>query len=677
MALILLLIVFAAPAAASSDGYTYSYWGKAVPAPEAYAPAKVIYGTDLEIGPLSSPQDLFVGRDGQTYVADTGNSRIVVLDGQFGVVRVIAGFDNGGKKDGFNQPEGVFADSGGHIFVADTQNRRIVELTGEGGFVREIGEPKSSLIRQGFTYTPTKVVVDSSRRIYAVSRGSYEGIIEFDSGGGFAGFLGTNRVKFNAADLFWKRISTKKQRDQMQQFIPLEFNNIHLNDDGFMYTTTSEEQADRPIKKLNPSGADILRSKGYFPPKGDIRTLEVGSVRGSSIFVDVTSDAGGMYSALDSKRGRVFTYDKDGNLLYTFGGLGGQKGKFRTPSAIAMTEERAIVLDKDNNRLTVFEPTRYGSLIREAVTSLYDGKIEQSTAAWRRVLQLNANFDVAYIGIGKSLMKQGDNKEAMAYFKLGNNREYYSEAFKQYRKELVMDRFGYIVLVAALAIGLAVGAVKFVGRRTSGRHFEEIGVLKNPFYTMLHPFNGFWEMKYEHKGRVKIALGMLVLFALLTIVKRQFSGFVVNFANPAELNSLSELKFILLPFALWCVANWSLTTLMDGVGKFKDIVMATGYALMPFLILYVPQTLYSLIITANESPFYYLLDTVAYLWFAWLLFVGTMTVHQYSAGKTVVTMLLTVVVIGIILFLGVLFFSLIQQMISFAASMYREISFRW
>jgi hypothetical protein len=239
-----------------------------------------------------------------------------------------------------------------------------------------------------------------------------------------------------------------------------------------------------------------------------------------------------------------------------------------------------------------------------------------------------------------------------------------------------MENFGYIVLGIVVVIGFIVAVVKLARRRVAGRLYEEAGVLQNPFYTMLHPFNGFWEMKFENKGRIKIAVGILFLLVLFTIVKRQYSGFVVNFNNPAGLNSIDELKYVVLPFLLWCVANWSLTTLMDGVGKFKDIVMAAGYSLMPFVIIYLPQTLYSNIITANESAFYYLLNTVAIVWFIGLLFIGTMTVHQYSPGKTVVTMLLTLVVIGIILFISVLFFSMLQQMISFVKSFYQEMSFR-
>lgn len=673
------LIGFAAPVYAGPKenyNYTYNFWGDAVPSPSPYVLERIVSAGDLSIGAFEAPQDLFISSDNHIYVADTGNSRIVVLDDKLQVLHVISEFDNLGKPDSLKQPEGVYVNDEGHIYVADTQNKRLVVLKADGTFIREIGAPESTLLRKGFQYTPIKVAVDRADRIYVVSRGSYEGIIEFGSDGTFSGFIGTNRVRVDPLDLFWKRISTKAQRDQMQLFVPLEFNNLDVDKDGFIFTTTSEENSSRPIKKLNPSGADILRSEGYFPPKGDINTRKAGSTPGSSIFVDIASDEGGMYNALDSKRGRIFTYDKDGNLLYMFGGLGSQHDNFRTPSAIGMLGDRVVILDKDNARISIFEPTRYGSAIREAVISLYNGKSEEASTAWSKVLQLNTNFEVGYIGIGKSLLKKGENREAMSYFAYGNDRKLYSEAYKRYRKELVLDRFGYIVGGIAAVVALIFLAIKLGRRKLAGQHYEEVGVLKNPFYTMLHPFNGFWEMKYENKGRLKVSILILLLLVIVTIIKRQYSGFVVNFNNLAELNSINEIKYIVLPFMLWCVANWSLTTLMEGEGKFKDIVTATGYALMPMVIIYIPQVLYSRIITGDESAFYFLLDAIALLWSMGLLFVGTMTIHQYSAAKTVVTMALTLVVIGILIFLGVLFFSMMQQMINFFVSIYKELAFR-
>lgn len=676
--IVMLLSGAVAPTQVSAgDNYSYSFWGDPVPAPSPYNLQKVMYGEDWSIGPLSSPQDLYSGQDGQLYIADTGNNRIVILNRQLELAHVISEFEREGQKDQLNQPEGVFADAQGNIFVADTENHRIVKFDQEGKYLSVIEAPKSTLLRKGFQYVPIKVGVDKAERIYVISRGSYEGILEFNSGGEFVGFIGTNRVKFSPIDLFWKRISTKAQREQMQQFIPLEFNNIDIDADSFMYTSTSEEESDKPLKRLNPSGVDILRSKGYFPPKGDTGNLETGNPSGNSIFIDITSDQGGMFSALDSKRGRIFTYDKDGNLLYTFGGLGSQQSNFRTPSAIEILDDKMMVLDKDNNRLSIFEPTNYGSLIREAVIALNQGENEKATAAWHKVLQMNTNFDVAYIGIGKSLLKEGKNREAMDYFKLGNSREYYSEAFKRHRKEIVMEHFGSIVLAIVLLLGMIIAAFKLTRRKKAdGQFYQEFGIIRNPFYTMIHPFNGFWEMKYEKKGRIKVAIVILFLLVIGTIVKRQYNGFVINYNNPDLLNSLDELKFIILPFLLWCVANWSLTTLMDGEGKFKEIVMATAYALLPLVIIYIPQMLYSNVITVDESSFYYMMEAIALVWSCWLLFTGTMTVHQYTAGKTVATMLLTLVVMGIIIFLGVLFFSMLQQMISFVSSIYNEISFR-
>jgi hypothetical protein len=199
---------------------------------------------------------------------------------------------------------------------------------------------------------------------------------------------------------------------------------------------------------------------------------------------------------------------------------------------------------------------------------------------------------------------------------------------------------------------------------------------KYSLHVAFHPFDGFWDLKYENKGKLRIALVILFAVTVTMILKRQYAGYVVNYNYPLDLNSIDELKYIVLPFLLWCVANWSLTTLMDGEGKFQEIVIATGYALLPLILIYVPNMLLSNVITLREASFYYLLESVAMIWFVWLLFIGTMTVHQYTVTKTIMTMLLTVVVMGVIIFLGLLFFSLIQQIVSFVYTIYQELSLR-
>ncbi|MBO7743615.1 YIP1 family protein [Paenibacillus sp. MWE-103] len=200
--------------------------------------------------------------------------------------------------------------------------------------------------------------------------------------------------------------------------------------------------------------------------------------------------------------------------------------------------------------------------------------------------------------------------------------------------------------------------------------------LKFPLHLIVRPFDGFWDMKYEGKGKLKVALLILLALVLTTILQKQFAGFLVNMADPRSLNSLDDLEFTILPFLLFCIANWSITTLMEGEGKFKEIVMATGYALLPIVLINLPMTFVSRFMTQEETAFYYLLNSISSLWFVVLLFVGIMTVHQYTPAKTVLTMALTVIAMGFVVFIATLAFSLGSQIYWFIYDVYRELIFR-
>ncbi|MNZ46423.1 Yip1 domain protein [compost metagenome] len=200
--------------------------------------------------------------------------------------------------------------------------------------------------------------------------------------------------------------------------------------------------------------------------------------------------------------------------------------------------------------------------------------------------------------------------------------------------------------------------------------------IKFPLHLIVHPFDGFWDMKYDGKGKVRVALTILLLVVISIILQNQFSGFLVNYNDPRYLNSITQLVTIVFPFFLWCISNWAITTLMDGEGKFKEIVMAAGYSLVPLVLIYIPITIASRFMVQEETVFYYLLMSISSIWFVGLLFVGTMTVHQYSIFKTIVTMVLTVIVMGIIVFLGTLVISMLQQIIDFIVNIYRELTFR-
>lgn len=200
--------------------------------------------------------------------------------------------------------------------------------------------------------------------------------------------------------------------------------------------------------------------------------------------------------------------------------------------------------------------------------------------------------------------------------------------------------------------------------------------IKFPFYLTVHPFQAFWDLKFEGKGKGRVVTVILFLLVLNVTLQQQYGGFLVNFADPRFLNSLKDIAYTILPFFLFCIANWAITTLMDGEGKFSQIVMSTAYALTPIVVVNIPLTFISRFITQEEVSFYLLVNGFATVWFLFLLFIGNMTVHQYTASKTVITLLLTVIAMGIAVFLATLAYSMGMQIYWFIDDVYRELIFR-
>lgn len=455
-------------AKAPYESYTYNYYEEAVPAPDAYLPERSISGIDLGIGSFSTPQDLFVSSKGEIYIADTGNNRIVILTDDWKVKKVVTSFQHDSKEDTFLAPSGVVVSEEGNLYVADTEHKRVVVLSPEGKLVQIIENPQSDLLGASFSFVPLKLSVDAGGRVFVIARGAYEGMLQFDKSGEFIGYSGTNKVRRDFADYIWRLLASDAQKKQMQLYIPTEFSNLDMGSKGFLYATNVDPGSTEPVKRLNPSGEDVLKRYGYFDVKGDLVYRLRGASGGPSRLVDIKYWGNGMYSVLDALRGRVFTYDDEGNLLYIFGGIGTQVGTFRTPAALERIGNKQLILDQGKETITIFKPTEYGAAIQEAVANHHAGDDQKAVEKWREVLRLNSNYDIAYIGIGKSLLYDKQNKAAMEYFKLGMDRKNYSVAFKRYRKEVLQEHFGTFLTVTTGGVVLII-ALRTVRSRSRRR----------------------------------------------------------------------------------------------------------------------------------------------------------------------------------------------------------------
>lgn len=454
--------------------YNYDFWEEAHKTPAAYTPYKSYSGEDMGLeGGLSSPGDIYILENGDMYICDTGNNRVVIVDKDMKLKQVIETVQNGGRQESFNAPQGLYIKDSDHIYVADTGNNRVLLLSASGEVKQVFENPSSDNLAADFVFVPQKIAVDYADRLYVVAQNAFEGMMCFSKDGEYTGYFGTNRVSVNALDLFWRRFSTKEQRSKMLLYIPAEFTNLDIDDDGFVYTTDIDYESDRSIKRFNPSSVDVLKNYNVTANTeaaktdliGDLDYPLKGNYEGRSTLVDIKYRGNGMYSVLDSKRGRIISYDSEGNILYIFGGIGSQFGMLKNPAAIECYGDSIYVLDRQRAEIVCYQTTEYGALINKGTSLRYDGDEASAVACWEQVLKMDPNCMVANVGIGKSLLADGKNKEAMYYLKTGMDKRNYSIAFKRYRTDVMKQIFPYVLLGIAAVIAAVCLRKLYRGRR--------------------------------------------------------------------------------------------------------------------------------------------------------------------------------------------------------------------
>lgn len=195
-------------------------------------------------------------------------------------------------------------------------------------------------------------------------------------------------------------------------------------------------------------------------------------------------------------------------------------------------------------------------------------------------------------------------------------------------------------------------------------------------YTMSHPMDGFYWIRHQERGSVPIAILLVVIFSASFTLNRLVASFVVNDVDPRMVDSLNELMGVMLFYLLVCAGNWSVTCLMNGEGRFKDILIAVGYATLPMTVGILIGTVMSQFVADTEQAFYTIVIVLGIAYGIILMLIGVMQVHNYTIGKTLATLLLTFIVVLIIVFLILLLSNLVSLVYVFFKSVYTEIIFR-
>lgn len=697
--LIVMLFSMGAEAAKPYQTYTYSINREPLNSPDAYTPIQTIDSDYMGLkDAIDDPRDLFVDDKLNVYIADAKNNRIVVLDRYYKFKFSISRFINDeGVQDELTAPSGLYVTED-RIFVCDTDANRIVTFDRDGNFLSIILQPEDDIFDDGALYKPVAIAVDKYDRLFIVSSTTYQGIIVMTISGEFIGLVGAQAVSISPIEIIWRRFMTDEMRAQKEEKISTEFNNITIDEDGFIYVTTSSiKDSDvasflkssgsdgkySPVKMLNAEGDEIMRRNGFFPPAGEIQYMSSKStakITGPSKIIDVALGPEKTWSIIDEKRSKIFTYDFDGNLLFAFGNKGEMLGNLENIEAIAYKGDEMMVLDKTNDNITIFKRTEYGNILIQALANQNARRYDRAVDDWQEILKRNSNFDAAYIGIGLSLYRSGRYEESLEYYKAAYDTSNYSNSYKEIRKEWIRKFLPLLILIVVAVITAFALFLRFAGKvnkraATAGgkRTFGE--ELLYGFHLWMHPFDGFWDLKHEHRGSLRAALVYLVITILAFFYQAIGTGYVSN-PQGSYTTIWSQTLSVVVPLLLFAVANWCLTTLFDGEGSFKDIVVAICYSLLPLPIIIIPTTLISNWAITKELSLLNFLVTIAFIWVGILIFFGTMVTHDYSLGKNLITLVGTVAGMAFIMFLGILFSTLLGKLISFVTNIITEITYR-
>ncbi len=666
---------------------------------------------------LNGASDIVTDHEGNIYIADKNNNRIVILNYRdLKIKGVISNYiDENNKDRTLNAPSGIYVtnpnlmvDGSQQIFVCNTGDKNIVVFDSDYNYVKTIKQPPIAGMLDEGEFDPTAIAVDKYGRIFIVSRSCYKGIIVMSNEGVFTGFIGAQKVTTDFFDQIWKSFQSMEDKQSSVLQLPDPFNNLTVDDDGFVYATINftdeadkteqlnniqtKEAAYSPVKKLNSMGIEIMKRNGFFDPGGEVVNQLSAVKQPVSKIIDISIGDEGTWTILDAERQRTFTYDQNGNLLFAFGNSGNQLGNTVNSIAIAYQpvynpdeteyedyKYNLIVLDKSEmgEYLTVYHPTDYCDMIMKAIHNENSHKYDSTISYWQDVLTRNNNFDLAYIGIGKALYNLGEYEEAMEMLKSAYETEYYAKAFAEVRKDIIAKwMLPLIIGVIALLLlffkllGFAkkrnkATALK-VGKKTYGEEMLYV------FHLIFHPFDGFWDLKHEKRGSVRAGTTILGITIFAFFYQAIGTGYIHSPRGDYS-TVFIQVVSVLIPVILWVIGNWCLTTLFDGEGSFKDIYVATCYSLAPLPLFVILSTVLSNVLTLSEGSILTLLVSIGYVWVGILLFFGMTVTHDYTTGKNVITTIGTIVAMVIIMFIVMLFSSLVMKMVTFIIALVTEI----
>ncbi|MBC2104985.1 YIP1 family protein [Listeria booriae] len=637
--------------------YTSSVDGDLIEIQTAYEAFDMI--TNAEIGKL---EDILIDGN-RLYLVDSDAKRVLVTDLDGNVERSFG-------EQVLGKPTGIARDANGDVYVADSVKEKVFRFSENGVLIRDYGRPVEPFFGKREPFKPVKLSVDVRGNLYIIGEGASNGVIQLNKDGDFLGYYGANMAETTFFQKFKDAVMSDAQKAKTLMNVPAASTNIDIDANGIVYTVTASGQAGA-IKKLNIAGQNMLAAEAMFQPADAI---------------DIVAGTQNNFYVLTSG-GRILEYDSSGNLLFAFGSKESnaqRMGIYKDPTALAVDADGMLyVTDSEARIVHKLQTTAFANEVHQGLMLFEDGRYVESEDYWREVLKLNSSFVLARVAMGEAYYKQEQYAEAKTTFLMAKNKPGYSDAFWELRQQWLERNlagwlFAFLIGLVAFFVlrswhrkkGIFAKPIAYLGKWKQVKLIRELGLL---FKVFRHPIDTFYEIKCMGQASVVSAsIWYGVLIAEFILFQYQV-GFIFN-SELVERVSIFLLVILLMAvLALFVVMNYLISTINEGEGSFRNVYIATIYALAPFIVLIVPIILVSNVLTINEGFIYSFSLGIAIWWSVIYLIIMVREIHNFTFWETAKNILLTVFASLITVAVGYILFLLFNQLYEFVYSILQEV----
>ncbi|MDF2845966.1 MAG: pgl1, partial [Herbinix sp.] len=588
--------------------YTHTGYGYLTETQAAYVP-----GTSIsKIGDTSlvGARDMMITEDGEIYIADTGNKRILVSDLQGNYIKEFGA-------DVLMNPCGIFVTKDKLTYVADRDAEKIFVFDAAGKVVNEYGKPNHPLYGDEMSFMPLKIVVNNAGIMFIICEANMNGIVH------------TNYTTLSIIDKFKSIVSTDEQKAKKVSNKPATPDNLAIDEKGLIYTVTRGKQSDNQkstddneLKRLNIAGKNIIN-----PDQWDGLPVAVAAGNHDNVY-------------MVSQLGYVYEFSNEGEMLFVFGGSDDGKqrvGLSKKTEAISVDKNDNIyILDSDMNKSTF----------------AYSNK-----AMGRALLQEDNYFEAM--------------KFAKLSYDYTTYSDSFWEIRNIWISNYLIPVVGAI-LVLMIILRILKRLHKKYGIFNSAneqiikvKRVPLISRVRYSLYFMKHPIDGSYGVRWEGKASYLSANILLAVFIAINVIYKYYSGFLYKPSIEGYYSVLSDIGTVLIAFLILIGCNYLICTINDGEGSFKQIYCAFVYCLTPYIIFQPVVFLLTHVFTINEKFLIQAPQQLIIAWIVILIFITIKEINNITLKETVKVIALTFFAVLIVLLVAFVLYLLWSQVLDF------------